>query len=218
VFHVFNRAIEGHVLFEQDGDYLLWLSVVRQAADRFGMRILAYAAMPNQWHLVLWPPNDTALSLFMHWLTTTHARRWRGARGSTGRGAIYQGRFKAVAVQQNAHFLRACRYVERNPLRARLVGRVEDWEWGSASPRARDEGRPPLAEWPVARPATWLDLLNLPEPRRELAEIRDVIRRGLPFGNAAWQASAVRRLRWRRGCRPPGRPKGRQAHARQYCN
>lgn len=207
VFHVFNRAIQTLVLFHEPGDYDEFLRVVRDSADRYGVRILAYAVMPNHWHFILWPRDDIGLSSFMQWLTATHAKRWRGWRGNTGRGAVYQGRFKAVSIQRDEHLTRACRYVERNPLRAHLVERAEDWPWSSASELALGDGRPPLEPWPVPKPTNWFELLNLPEPPRELQEIREAIRRGRPFGDEDWRLRAVGRLGWRVGSRPPGRPR-----------
>jgi putative transposase len=82
------------------------------------------------------------------------------------------GRFKAIAVQCDAHFLRLCRYVERNPIRVRLVEGAEDWEWSSASRQSTAPWRPCLEPWPVAKPVDWLDELNGPERGRELDLIR----------------------------------------------
>jgi len=116
-FHILNRAVQNTVIFHSPDDYRHFLGLVAQAAMRFRVRVLAYCIMPNHWHLVVWPETDDGLSRFMHWLTGTHAQRWRWAHGSQGRGAVYQGRFKAIAVQCDRHFLILCRYVERNPLR-----------------------------------------------------------------------------------------------------
>ena len=87
----------------------------------------------------------------MAWATATYSRRWHLAHNTVGTGTIYQGRFKAIPVKDDRHFLTVCRYVERNPVRARLVSRVEDWEWSSASSVSRPSG-PFLHEWPVPRP------------------------------------------------------------------
>jgi putative transposase len=207
VFHVFNRAIEDGVLFETPGDFALFLRLFRQTADRYPVRTLAYSLMPNHWHLVIWPVEDGALSSFMHDLTMTHAKTWREMRASTGRGALYQGRFKAVPIQRDDHFLCACRYVERNPLRARLVARAEEWEWSSASPLTHEPGRPVIAPWPVERPRDWLDLLNVPEPPRTLEEIRRAVRKGVPFGDVVWSAVATGRLTWPVHGGQAGRPR-----------
>jgi putative transposase len=207
VFHVFNRAVENVVLFANSGDYAAFLRVLAEGVNRHGMPLLVYAIMHNHWHLVVWPRDDASLSVFMQWVTGTHARRWRDAGGSTGRGALYQGRYKAIAVQRDRHFLRLCHYVERNPSRAHLVARAEDWPWSSASPLALGADRPALAPWPVPKPQDWLERLNVPEPARSVEELRQALKKGMPFGNPAWRAGAMRRLKWRVSSRPPGRPK-----------
>lgn len=206
VFHVLNRAVQNVTLFETAADHELFLDLLAEAARRFSIRVLAFAIMPNHWHLVLWPLDDYSLSLFMKWLTGTHAMKWRGTRGSQGRGAVYQGRFKAIAVQHDAHFLTLCRYVERNPVRARLVARAEEWRWSSAAPATCRPRGPVISAWPVPKPVDWLDRLNVPEPTRSLRGIRDAIRAGRHFGSASWRYRTAQALRWRSGLTQRGRP------------
>lgn len=206
VFHVFNRAIQGVTLFETNADYDAFLRVLSETCGRIQMRVLAYVVMPNHWHLVLWPLTDEGLSDFMRWLTATHASRWRTARGNKGRGAVYQGRFKAIAVQEGGHFLRLCRYVERNPVRARLVGRAEHWPWSSASVAVGSSGQLVLSEWPVRRPEDWIERLNVPEPARSLEKIRAAVWNGRHYGSPSWRLRTSRELRWRSGLQQSGRP------------
>jgi putative transposase len=71
------------------------------------------------------------LSDFGHWLTLTHTQRWHAHYRDVGTGHLYQGRFKSFPIEQDEHFLQVCRYVERNPLRAGLVNRAEQWRWSS---------------------------------------------------------------------------------------
>ncbi len=206
VFHVLNRAIQDLTVFERAADYEGFCRILAEAIDRFAMRLLAYCVMPNHWHLVLWPCNDDSLSLFMRWLTATHARYWRNTRESQGRGAVYQGRFKAIAVQHDGHFVRLCRYVERNPVRARLVARAEDWLWSSASRAVSSADRPALTPWPVDRPDNWCDLLNAPEAAQALDEIRAAVRAGRHYGSPSWRLRTAEALQWRSGLRRPGKP------------
>lgn len=161
--------------------------------------------MPNHWHLVLWPDGDQDLAAFMKLLTGIHAQEWRRLRGTTGRGAVYQGRYKAIAVQQDPHLLRLCRYVERNAVRAKLVASAEDWPWTSASMSARSPERPALTPWPVPRPGNWLELLNTPEPPATLNRIRAAIRAGRHYGTPSWRFRTAQRLRWPSGDRSRGR-------------
>ena len=87
--------------------------------------------MPNHWHLALRSDADGELSRFMRWITATHTMRYRAHYDTSGEGHVYQGRFKSFPIQDDAHFLIVCRYVERNAVRARLVKQAEQWQWGS---------------------------------------------------------------------------------------
>ena len=93
IFHVLNRANARMKIFEAAGDYHAFESLLAEAVLRVPMRLLAYCLMPNHWHLVVWPERDGELGRFMHRLTTTHARRWHGRRGTEGSGHLYQGTY-----------------------------------------------------------------------------------------------------------------------------
>jgi putative transposase len=203
VFHVLNRAAKRTVLFQSPSDYAAFLRLLEKAVTRSNVALFAYCVMPNHWHLVLAPRADGAVSGFMHWLTMTHARRWQDTRGLTGLGAVYQGRFKAIPIRSDHHFLWVCRYVERNPLRASLVTRAEDWQWSSLG--GMHEPRGCLAEWPVARPPAWTNQVNMPQTETELAIFRCAIRRGIPFGDEDWTKQTREALG--RLPRPHGRPR-----------
>jgi putative transposase len=116
--------------------------------------------MPNHFHLVCAPEEDGQLSDFMRLLTLVHSKRWHAARGTTGTGPVYQGRFKAVPIKSDSQFLTVCRYVERNALTSRLVLRAEDWRWSSLADHWRKSNEVRLAAWPISKPRNWLQLVN----------------------------------------------------------
>ena len=126
-----NRANARMTIFDDDGDYEAFETILEQAVARFETRLLAYCLMPNHWHLVVWPRNDGELSSLVGWLTLTHTQRWHAHRRSAGSGHVYQGRFKSFPIQEDDHFYTVARYVERNALRANLVPRAEQWRWSS---------------------------------------------------------------------------------------
>lgn len=186
IFHVVNRSARRLGLFEAPSDYSAFLDVIEQGRARTGIRILAYCVMPNHFHLLAKTTAPRQLSVFMQWFQLTHAKRWHRFRGSAGFGAVYQGRFHAVPVQHDAHFLVAARYVERNPLRANLVRRAEDWVWSSLGQRCRSSNAVTLTAWPILPPSNWLDLVNDARADADVARIRQSMREGLPFGSPAW--------------------------------
>jgi len=204
VFHVLNRGVRKLRLFDRPQDDRAFLKVFREAQERIPNRCLAYCLMPNHFHLVLWPKTDTELSAFMAWLTATHSMRWHARRRTAGTGHVYQGRFKAFPVSTDTHFLRLCRYVERNAQRAGLVTRAEDWPWCSLAQRARGLSAISLADWPVARPSDWTDLVQL-DVVEETQDLRQALHRSLPYGPEEWRVRVASQLDLAASLAPVGR-------------
>jgi putative transposase len=196
-------------LFGKAADYQLFEQVLTEAVEREGMRLCAYVMMPNHFHLVLWPRRDGQLSRFMQWVTMTHTQRFHARRGSRGRGHLYQSRFKSFPIQADEHFLSVCRYVERNPLRAGLVRQAKSWAWSSLGLRQgrRVESKLKLAQWPVAMPRNWSELVERAEDEKELEGLRRASERGRPFGEGDWVLRTATRLGIQSSLRPPGRPR-----------
>ncbi len=211
IYHVLNRANSRRRLFLTDKDYLAFFRVLLEARDRWpAVQVLALCAMPNHWHLVVRPSGDGELSNFMRWLTQTHTQRWRHAKRTVGYGALYQGRFKSFVVQEDRHLLVLCRYVERNPLRAKLVKRAEEWRWSSAWIRASaDTGLCALLtdDWPVDRPGNWQTLLNEPQIEKDEERVRLSVQRNRPLGDTGWVEKTSAKLKLEHTLRPAGRPR-----------
>jgi putative transposase len=207
VYHALNRAVARLPLFQKGGDYAAFERVLAEALHRHPMRVLAFCLMPNHWHFVLWPEHDGDLTAFLRWLTHTHTMRWHAHYHSGGTGHLYQGRFKAFPVAGDEHLYTVLRYVERNPLRAKLVSRAEYWRWSSLWRRLHNQGALLLHAWPVPMPDNWLALVNEPQTAGEVEAVRRSVQRGCPYGAPAWQEVTARQLGLEASLRPPGRPK-----------
>ena len=210
VYHVLNRANGRLRLFKKPDDYLAFERVLILAHERVPIRILDWCLMPNHWHFVLFPARDGELTAFMRCLTLTHAQRWKHAHAAVGHGHLYQGRFKSFPIEQDEHLLTVLRYVERNPLRAKLVRRAQDWRWGSCHVRQdrSHELYPLLSEWPVPQPSRWLQIVNEPQSEQEETMVKDSIERNRPVGGEEWVRRTARQLSLEYTLRPRGRPKG----------
>ncbi len=201
-YHVINRGNARAEVFHKQEDLAAFLRIMGEAGLRVPMRVVAYCLMPNHFHLVLWPRTDGDLSRWMHWLLTTHVRRYLGHYGHSGH--VWQGRFKAFPIQQDEHLLTVIRYVERNPLRAGLVERAQDWKWSSLGPNAEGPARDP---GPVPRGADWSEFVNTPMTEAEVAAIRFSVRRDRPYGSDAWTTETTGLLGLEYSLRPRGRPR-----------
>lgn len=209
VFHVLNRAVARMTIFEKPEDYDAFLRVVNETWALVPLPILAMVAMPNHWHFVVKPTRSGQLSEFFRRLTVTHTMRWHANHHTGGSGHLYQGRFKSFPVQADEHLLTVMRYVERNPLRAGLVTRAEDWLWGTLFLRSQPvESRPWLATpKEPGLPRGWVAFVNRPQSAPEVEALRSSVQRGAPFGTDSWRRSSAIRLGLERTLRPRGRPK-----------
>ncbi len=188
-FHVVNRATYRQLLCRDFSEYLAQLRILSWAVQVSPIDLFAFCLMPNHFHLLLRAPTAKDLATFMHRFQMTHAMKLRQWRGTVGRGAVYQGRYRASRVHEDSYFHRAVRYVERNPVRAQLTRRPDEWMWSSASPVARIQGIR-LADWPVSRPEGWADFVNQVEPESDLAFVRRRSARREPLIDPAVEATS----------------------------
>ncbi len=182
VYHVLNRSNERKTLFHGDEEYRGFEKILREAKEKYPMRILAFCLMPNHWHLVVYPHSGEDLSRYIRWVTHTHAQRYRIFNKSVGSGHVYQGRFKSFAVETDAYFLEVCRYVERNPLRAGMVLRAQEWQWSSFWIRKYGTLRQKqmLSDWSISKTSGYDDWVNTlqKEEEEKLKKIRYSVERG----------------------------------------
>jgi len=202
-YHVINRGNRRSTVFHNAADYDFFVTLMHKASARIPMRVLAYCLMPNHFHLALWPYQDGDMSRWMHWLLTSHVVRYNKVRRTTGR--IWQGRFKSFPIERDRHLLNVLAYVERNPVRAKLVQNAEDWKWSSISVDTRLSGL--VSESPVTKPDGWTELVNRAQSREELNALRRCSHKCRPYGSRDWVLNTADELGLQSSLRGPGRPK-----------
>lgn len=128
LYHVTSRGWERRVVVRDDRDRQRWLELLARVATRCGWRVFAWVLMSNHFHLFVRTPRPN-LSTGMHDLNSGYAsgfnRRYRRC------GSLFQGRFKAVLVEDDSHALELTRYVHLNPVRASIVEQLEEYGWSS---------------------------------------------------------------------------------------
>ena len=209
-FHVLNRGNQRQTLFHDEQDYALFLDLLTQGQARHNVGLWGYCLMGNHWHLVVEVARIDDLSKWLHWICTRQARLFHLARPELGGGHLYQGRYKSFPIEDEIHLFDVLRYVEANPVRARLVSNARNWLWSSLSVEEVNRGlvpvvRPQLCPW--NRDAEWEAAVNRPLEGEPLKEIQQSLGKGAPFGSLAWRQKIASEQGLQSTIRPPGRPR-----------
>ncbi len=209
IFHVINRANGRLKIFNKDSDYRLFEEILTDTKELIGMRILAYTIMPNHFHLVLHPINDGDLGLFMHRLCNSHTRKVHALTDTNGTGHLYQGRYKSFLVDKDQYLNTLIKYVERNPVRAKLSKRCENWKWGSAYRRTcgTPNAKKLLDQTSFDLPNDYLNWINTSEKEDTLNNIRFSVIKDVPYGKETWVNKMVDMYHLESTTKFPGRPK-----------
>jgi REP element-mobilizing transposase RayT len=128
VYHVTSRGDRREAIYHDDVDRTTQLEIIGQAMDRFDAQVLAYCLMGNHYHLVL-HTRSANLSRLMRHVNGVYTQAYNRRHGLVGH--LLQGRFKAILVDRAAYLMALCRYVERNPVAAKMVRQAGDWPWSS---------------------------------------------------------------------------------------
>ena len=146
VWHITSRGNERQDVFLDDEDRERFLSLLGKVAGDFDWRVHAYVLMGNHYHLMLETPEPT-LSRGMRQLNGIYTQAFNGRHDRVGH--LYQGRFKAILVEREAHLLELIRYVVLNPVRAGFVRSPREWKWSSFAATAALAPAPPWldSEW-----------------------------------------------------------------------
>ena len=126
--HVTQRGNRRQDVFFRDGDYELYIDLMAEWCARAGVEIWAYCLMTNHVHLIAVPKTPAALA----WAVSEAHRRYTLEinRRERWTGHLWQGRFSSFVMDQ-PHTLMAARYVEMNPVAARMTARPEEYRWSS---------------------------------------------------------------------------------------
>ncbi len=203
--HITQRGNNRATVFFDDEDRQTYLKLLNAYARKHDLRILAYCLMDNHVHLLAVPQTEASLARGVGLTNQVYTQYLNRKLGQSGR--VWQNRFFSCIVESDEYLWAVARYIERNPLKAGLVDRDEDYPWSSA--RAHLTG----AEDAVLE-GSWLDPSQrnsygefLLQPKDETDEaLRKATRTGRPFGSEGFVDMLEERLQVVLRVKGAGRP------------
>jgi len=203
--HIVQRGNRRQQVFYCDEDRIYYLGLLKKYGAMFGLIFWFFVLMKNHLHLIAVPRYENSLSEVMARVNWKYALRinlredWKGH--------LWQDRFYSCPLD-HPHLIASARYIERNPVRAKIVERAEDYPWSSA--RSHVEKLPDflVEECPLLEEISdWRSFVNEEEPEEDLKNIRKHLTTGRPLGDDAFIARLEQLTGRVLKTRNPGRPK-----------
>jgi putative transposase len=169
VYHVTSRGNDRESIFFDEADRLRFLEILADVVARYGWLCHAYCLMTNHYHLLIETP-EAGLSRGMQLLNGVYTQYVNRTHKRVGH--LLQGRFKAILVEKDSHLLELARYVVLNPVRAKMVRRIDGWRWSSYRATAGQE------DVPAFLTVDWLLAQFGSDRPRAIQEYRRFVRRG----------------------------------------
>ncbi|MBI3378286.1 MAG: transposase [Nitrospirae bacterium] len=205
--HITQRGNNKEKTFFDDEDKRFYLDALQRYKDKYKMKILAYCLMGNHVHILAMPEKETSLARGIGGTNLLYTQYINRKYNRSGR--LWQNRFFSSVVEKEPYLWAVMRYIEHNPVRAKLVRRAEDYAWSSA--RAHLSG---IKDDVLAKESCFSEKEIksykefLTEDAKEInATIRRATSTGRPFGSEGFIKKLERILKRNLFPRKGGRPK-----------
>jgi putative transposase len=212
--HIVQRGNDRQPCFFSEIDYLRYLDDLREITLRESCAVHAYVLMTNHVHLLMTPSSIGQIARIMQALGRRYVRYVNDRYRRTG--TLWEGRYKACLVDSDAHLLRCYRYIELNPVRARMVADVSEYAWSSYAHNALGAVNPlikphacylSLGSTSIERCEAYRDLVRQSVDPEELARIRLHLQRQHALGSERFRSAIEAQLARRAGPAKIGRPR-----------
>jgi putative transposase len=188
--HLIVRGNDRKQIFFSEQDRLYFLRCLGETRAQRGCDIHAFVLMSNHVHILATPRAEHGASRMMQDLGRAYVTHVNKLHGRTG--ALYEGRFKSSLVETARYFLACMRYIETNPVRARMVSHPASYEWSShgqnmtGQPSGLITPHPEylsLGKGAVERAESYARLFDEPQGDEEISAIRQGARQGRAVGS-----------------------------------
>lgn len=124
-YHIYNRGVNRQPIFFAQHNWMFFLQRLKEYFTSDKALIVAYCLMPNHYHLLVYVLDAAFSFSVMQPFVTSYTKAINKERDRVG--ALFQGRFKGILVENNDYLVHLSRYIHRNPVDAGLVARPADW-------------------------------------------------------------------------------------------
>ncbi len=142
-YHIYNRGARQVTIFREPTNYLFTISKLKEYSQTKQIRVIAYCLMPNHYHLLVRQNSEEPAGDLPQFVFNSYSKAYNKMYSHSG--TLFEGRFRAKAIQTTSHLLHLCRYIHGNPVKDGLVAEPGDWHYSN------------YLEWIEERPGRLVD-------------------------------------------------------------
>lgn len=207
--HITQRGNYRQKIFAADTDYKKYIALLKSEAKRYHLAIAAYCLMPNHVHFIGVPEKEDSLANVFKYVNMKYSQYYNKKMRASGH--LFQGRFFSCIMDER-HTVACARYIERNPVRAKMVDKPYLWDYSSAKTHSgitkHDElGLNNLFDYIEYNQKDWKKFIELSDNPDEIKQIRESTRKGRPLGSSDFVEKLEVALNRILRLKPKGRPK-----------
>lgn len=212
--HITQRGNNRQAIFSSAADYQVFLDLLHENAQKFGIALHAYVLMGNHVHLLATPGTAEGLPQMMQAVGRRYVRYFNDSQGRSG--TLWEGRYRSAVIETDRYLLACMVYIDLNPVRAGLVSDAKDHPWSShghyAGLRADKLVTPHPLFWtlgntPFAREAAYAELVRAGIAPEQQEALSRSVRDGWALGSEKFVADLQKKTTRRVKKIQPGRPR-----------
>lgn len=217
--HVIQRGNNRQPIFVTTRDYEFYLEKLLQAVSEHECQIHAYVLMTNHVHLLVSPTRVDSLGKMMQMLGRYYVQYFNYNYQRTG--TLWEGRYRACLISSEQYLFTCMRYIEQNPLRAKMVEKPWEYHWSSYHHNALGKTDPliqphleycNLGQTPEEQQKNYQSLFANPLELEILREVREATNKCWTLGDSKFKQSVAQQL----ACRVEPSAKGGDRRSKKY--
>jgi len=142
-YHLYNRGANRESIFREKDNYVFVLGKIKRYCVELALTLIAYCLMPNHYHWLVRQDGEQPAGLLAQRVFNSYTKAFNKRYERSG--TLFEGPYKVVQVDDEAHLLHLCRYIHANPVKDGLVAEISEWPYSN------------YPEWVELRPGTLVD-------------------------------------------------------------
>jgi len=128
-YHLFNRGARRMTIFREERNYTFVLWRIRKYCTAFSLTLIAYCLMPNHYHFLVRQNKDVPAGLLPQRVFNSYSKAYNKLYQHSG--TLFEGRFRAIPVDDDIYLRNLCRYIHANPVKDGIIRQLDAWPFSN---------------------------------------------------------------------------------------